>query len=59
MREMVEAPHPLKYIRRFIVLQEDILAAQQARLILTAADPPIPGAAPVVSPAPHTIARFN
>ncbi len=29
LREMVEAPHPLKYIRRFIVLQEDILAAQQ------------------------------
>lgn len=31
LREMVEAPHPLKYIRRFIVLQEDILAAQQGR----------------------------
>jgi hypothetical protein len=28
---MVEAPHPLKYIRRFVVLQEDIVAAQQAR----------------------------
>jgi hypothetical protein len=31
LREMVEAPHPLKYIRRFVVLQEDILAAQQPR----------------------------
>jgi hypothetical protein len=29
LREMVEAPHPLKYIRRFVVLQEDILAARQ------------------------------
>jgi hypothetical protein len=28
---MVEAPHPLKYIRRFVVLQEDILAARQPR----------------------------
>lgn len=32
LREMVEASHPLKYIRRFVVLQEDILAAQQGRL---------------------------
>jgi hypothetical protein len=32
LREMVEASHPLKYIRRFVVLQEDILAAQQDRL---------------------------
>jgi len=32
LREMVEAAHPLKYIRRFVVLQEDILAAQQDRL---------------------------
>jgi hypothetical protein len=32
LREMVEAAHPLKYIRRFVVLQEDILAAQQGRL---------------------------
>jgi hypothetical protein len=31
LREMVEAPHPLKYIRRFVVLQEDIVAAQQHR----------------------------
>ena len=31
LREMVEAPHPLKYIRRFVVLQEDIVAAQQSR----------------------------
>jgi hypothetical protein len=31
LREMVEAPHPLKYIRRFVVLQEDIVAAQQPR----------------------------
>jgi hypothetical protein len=31
LREMVEAPHPLKYIRRFVVLQEDIIAARQAR----------------------------
>jgi hypothetical protein len=31
LREMVEAPHPLKYIRRFVVLQEDILAARQRR----------------------------
>jgi hypothetical protein len=30
LREMVEASHPLKYIRRFVVLQEDILAAQQS-----------------------------
>jgi hypothetical protein len=36
LREMVEASHPLKYIRRFVVLQEDILAAQQGHL---AADP--------------------
>jgi hypothetical protein len=29
LREMVEASHPLKYIRRFVVLQEDIIAAQR------------------------------
>jgi hypothetical protein len=40
LREMVEAPHPLKYIRRFVVLQEDVLAAQQSRSG-TAADPPV------------------
>lgn len=31
LREMVEASHPLKYIRRFVVLQEDIVAARRAR----------------------------
>jgi hypothetical protein len=31
LREMVEAPHPLKYVRRFVVLQEDIVAAQHPR----------------------------
>src|ERR1700689_5463084 len=40
VREMVEAPHPLKYIRRFVVLQEDILAARQLRPD-AAVDPPI------------------
>ena len=40
LREMVEAPHPLKYIRRFVVLQEDIVAAQQARAD-AAADLPV------------------
>jgi hypothetical protein len=44
LREMVEAPHPLKYIRRFVVLQEDIVAAQQPRPD-TPADPPIRNAA--------------
>ncbi len=58
LREMVEAPHPLKYIRRFVVLQEDILAAQQARPLVTAVEP-IPDAAPGVTPAPHMIARLN
>jgi hypothetical protein len=40
LREMVEAPHPLKYIRRFVVLQEDILAARQRRPDAVV-DPPI------------------
>jgi hypothetical protein len=39
LREMVEAPHPLKYVRRFVVLQEDIVAARQPRPD-TAADLP-------------------
>ena len=38
LREMVDAPHPLKYIRRFVVLQEDILAAQQGHLAANAAE---------------------
>jgi hypothetical protein len=37
LREMVDAPHPLKYIRRFVVLQEDILAAQQGHLAANSA----------------------
>lgn len=41
LREMVEAPHPLKYIRRFVVLQEDIAAARQARPQETPPDPPL------------------
>lgn len=41
LREMVEAPHPLKYIRRFVVLQEDIMAARQARPTETQPDPPL------------------
>ena len=44
LREMVEAPHPLKYIRRFVVLQEDIVAARHARSEI-ATDPPLPDAA--------------
>jgi hypothetical protein len=40
LREMVEAPHPLKYIRRFVVLQEDVVAAQQSRPDTTQ-DPPV------------------
>ena len=40
LREMVEAPHPLKYIRRFVVLQEDIVAARHTRPD-TAADLPV------------------
>ncbi len=59
LREMVEAPHALKYIRRFVVLQEDILAAQQARARVLPVDPPIQDVAPAVGPAPHTIARLN
>jgi len=29
LAEMARAPHPLKYIRRFVVLQEDILATRR------------------------------
>jgi hypothetical protein len=48
LREMVEAPHPLKYIRRFVVLQEDIVAAQHPRPD-TAADPPVRDTADTVN----------
>jgi hypothetical protein len=55
LREMVEAPHPLKYIRRFVVLQEDIVAARHARSEI-ATDPPLPDAAhsPDIRTAIHT-----
>ena len=43
LREMVEAPHPLKYIRRFVVLQEDIVAARRTQ-------PDTGSAAPTVLP---------
>jgi hypothetical protein len=59
LREMAEAPHPLKYIRRFVVLQEDIVAAQQARPAVASVDPPIPSEVPAVSPGRHTVARPN
>jgi hypothetical protein len=57
LREMVEAPHPLKYIRRFVVLQEDILAAQ-ARPQVTSADALIETHTSAAKPAPHP-ARLN
>jgi hypothetical protein len=54
LREMVEAPHPLKYIRRFIVLQEDILAARQTRPSEATADSLVetPEPPPEISPQP-------
>ena len=53
LREMVEAPHPLKYIRRFVVLQDDILAAKKLR---TAASP---NELPPAHPAPRSLPRLS
>lgn len=52
LREMAEAPHPLKYIRRFVVLQEDVLAAQQARSPVTSAGSLVASAR---KPPPHSV----
>jgi hypothetical protein len=56
LREMVEAPHPLKYIRRFVVLQEDIVAAQQSRSDASQ-DPPVRDNVPAANAQANTMDR--
>jgi len=57
LREMVEASHPLKYIRRFVVLQEDVVAAQQLRPDAPPGPPIRDDAHPGNAPHPVTIER--
>ena len=49
LREMAEAPHPLKYIRRFVVLQEDIVAAKKLHRDASPSTRPSPKPSPRLS----------